>query len=79
MEVGAKYKVNGTPLHHHHVVTIVDPETEVLKARYEAKRTGRKLSEGSIHRAGLVAAYDPAFPSTLWWWFAPHQLKPLQT
>lgn len=79
MKTGDKYKVNGTPLHNGHVVTIVDPLVELLKARDEAKRTGRKLSEGPIRRPGLVAAYDPAYPSTLWWWFAPHQLERVES
>jgi hypothetical protein len=68
---GNKFKVNGTALHHNGIVTIVDPLGEVLKARAE----GKPLSESTTHRPGLVAAFDPEYPETLWWWFAPHQLE----
>lgn len=75
---GVTARVNGTPLHNGHTVTIVDASSELVKARFQAEKTGRPLSEGPVSRPGLVPAFDPAYPSTLWWWFAPHQLTPIE-
>lgn len=77
-DVGDQYIVQGTPLHHGHIVTIVEPQSELHKARAAARKEGKRLSEsGDVHQPGMVAAFDPAFPATLWWWFATHQLAPV--
>lgn len=74
--VGQKFRVRGADIHHGHVVTIVSPVDELSKA----KETGVQVT-GFLtpYRAGLIAAFNPSFPSTLWWWFAPHQLEAIAT
>lgn len=74
---GVEARVSGTALHHGHVVRIVDARGELVRAREQARQSGAQLSEGPISRGGLVPAFDPAYPTTLWWWFAPHQLEVL--
>ena len=69
--IGQKFRVRGAEIHHGHVVTIVSPVDELSKAR----KAGIQVAGGLTHRPGLVAAFNPLFPSTLWWWFAPHQLE----
>lgn len=70
-KIGDKYQVRGHGIHHNAIVTIVDPETEY----WRAKGTGKPLGVTfELSRSGLVAAFNPAYPATLWWWFAPHAL-----
>jgi hypothetical protein len=70
---GSQYVVNGTPLHNGHIVTVVNPQAEIDKIPYGDLHKLR--GNPTRQRTGLVAAFDPAYPSTLWWWFAPHQLN----
>lgn len=75
IDIGTECVVSGTPLHHGHRVKVVDPRGEYARAN----ATGRRLSGNpTTHRPGMVAAFNPAYPTTLWWWFAPHQLTPIK-
>jgi hypothetical protein len=76
IEVGKSYRVDGTPLHHGHVVTVVDPQTEIDKIPFTKLRELR--GNPTRQRSSLVAAFDPAYPSTFWWWFAPRQLREVE-
>lgn len=76
MEVGTQVRINGSPFHGE-LGIVVDTWLELDKARKLAREEGLRLVEGALVRGDLVPVFLPRFETTLWWWFSPLQLKPL--